>query len=1346
MLALYRNVSLKLFISYLLLVFCFVFFPEVNAQVFRQFSNQKDAPVTTVLGITQDKDGFMWFATTRGLFRYDSQTFKKFIHDPNNPGTVPSDYVTKVLCDSEGKIWVATWSGLSLFDSNNSTFQNFSHDSTDVNSLSSNYVNFITEDSHKRIWIGTRKGLDYMEAKNDTVRLFRHHTDIFSETSYAPRCLIEGKNGDIWVGTSDGLVCIPGNGATPRVFKIQPTPTRQFINKFEAILMDAKENLWLGSVNGLVYFDTAKERFELIEDFKNPKYPIPSVMGIIQDKKGKFWISTESGLAHFNPADKQSEWFLTDPGNPQSLADDVLYSMHMDRQGGLWLGSYYLGISYLNTHSPEIHTLPSYSDIFTSGWMGNTADKKLWIVSGDRSKIIFSDPETNKSTVFGLPLTSPLTYHSFYVDSSGVLWCGGNAVLTSYDLKTRQRTDHPLRIGGGNTPLTGKIYDMFEDQEGRFWITGFFGLVKYDKKSGKITETGQNTRLYTSLEDSKGNLWFGGREGVFLLGKGASSIEKLEVSRVKSGNFMPVRRIVEDLSGRIWFAVEQGLQLYDPVQHKLIQLSDEENTVLDYVLDIQCDKQGYLWINAESKLIRYHPDKKTVQVYDQLDGLPLNTILPPSSSVIDHSGKLHFVTNRHIFSLDPETISTHERPSPVTVTSLKLFNKEVTAGDKTRILNQAINKTDKITFRYDQNIFSLDFAILSYARFEKNQYAYKLEGFEEDWNYVSVPSATYTNLPSGKYTFLVKAANGDGYWNEEPLRLGIEVLPPWWKTWYAYAFYLLLAGAVIYGVIRFLWLRKSVQKENELYQSKLDFFTNISHEIRTHLSLIINPIEKVVQSAEITPADHTYLTYARNNSERLMLLVNELLDFRKIQHGGLQLHVSEQNLGVVLRNVISVFEHTGKEKEIISCINLPEEPVLLWFDAVQMQKVFFNLLSNAYKFTPEGGQITVSVTESASDVSIRFADNGKGIAQEHLTHLFTNFYQVHENDTGPTGYGIGLALAKGIVEMHYGGLTVSSRVATKTESGYTAFTVRLMKGYAHYSDKQLLSPSSALLTEPSAFTTPINAVTVPGLTEKKTLLLIEDNDELRAFTRESFQDQYLVLEAANGSDALAIARERVPDIIICDVMIPAPNGLEVTQKLKSDFITSHIPVILLTARSASQHIIEGLQTGAEDYLVKPFDLSILQLKVHNLIQGRELLKRQYSRSISLDPDDIVPNDLDGEFIQKLKDLVIEKISDREFGVNDMAFQIGVSVSVLYRKVRAITGMTVNDFMKTIRMKRAKQLLESGTLHVNEVAVIVGFEDRKYFSKEYKRVYGKTPNEVRKQSGEDILPDQDDAEA
>ncbi|MET7259153.1 hybrid sensor histidine kinase/response regulator transcription factor [Dyadobacter fermentans] len=558
-------------------------------------------------------------------------------------------------------------------------------------------------------------------------------------------------------------------------------------------------------------------------------------------------------------------------------------------------------------------------------------------------------------------------------------------------------------------------------------------------------------------------------------------------------------------------------------------------------------------------------------------------------------------------------------------------------------------------------------------------------------------------------------------------------MAPGWKTWYAYLGYLLLTAMVIFAVTRFFWLQSSFRKENALNQAKLDFFTNISHEIRTHLSLIIGPLEKASQQAkEGKNVDH-YLGYARSNSDRLMLLVNELLDFRKIQSGSVRLQVQEYDVVKVIQNVIAAFEHSAIERDIQTSLLCPDEPVMLWFDLGQMQKVFYNLISNAYKFSPERGKVTVRIAEFSNEVLFTIEDNGKGISEEHLRKLFTYYYQA---DSEKPGYGLGLALSKSIVEQHRGYLTAESRLATKFSHGSTTLSIRMLRENRHFAPDQIAVKSNEYFGSIPGATQAVPVSDDP-FPEKQanTMLIIEDNDQLRVFIKELFRHEFNTLEGENGLQGLELANEHLPDVILSDVMMPGMNGLELCSRLKKNIATSHIPIVLLTARTQNKQIVEGLASGADDYLVKPFDPRILELKVANLIRLRNELKEFYRESVTSDQHtaNSIAQDVNDAFIGKLRALLIENISDPKFGVNELAFKVGMSVSALYRKLKSLTGMTVNDFTKAIRLSEAKKLLESGVYNVGEVATIVGFEDSRHFSKEFAKAFGKKPNEIKKQS-------------
>lgn len=1328
------------------LAFCLIA-SSGTGQAFRYFSEREGAPVSTVQGIVRDHHGFMWFATIEGLYRYDSRTFKAYMPKRGGAGSIASNLVQNVICDSHGDIWAATWGGLSRYEPRTDSFTTFRNDSSNANSLSSNTVFSILEDSRQGYWVGTSRGVNYLRIVDKKTKVSRFALDRPKTRANMVRCLAEGKDGLLWLGTYDGLVCMRKDGTGKKVFKMSSEGSYPSVNEFIAIYPDRKGSIWIGSNRaGLIRFDIATERFFIMEHFRRPGEELPIVSAIVPGEKGKLWIATWSGLACYDTESQHADWFFNQPNSPYSLPDNLLYALYRDNQGGIWTGSYYLGITYMHPASSNFASLRSSAErlptkAFEAGWLGVSRRGDLWGIADDRSRITIYDNQTGTRTVIGLRLPFAITYNAFFLDNN-FLWCGGNSLLSRYDLRTHERLDFPIGDSRQRPSSVGLVADLYEDSKGRLWVGGVFGLMLFDKQKkqfdenlhGARAEFGKFSSRYINCiaEDSKGNLWFGGRGEVFLLGAGASRVERILVDVSEAVRTSAhVWRIQEDKAGRIWFAMATyGLQTYDAKLRRIVLSPDSPGKVLD----LQTDKNGYLWINGGSTLVRYHPGAHTVQRYDAQDGLPNSAVLRTGTSIRDRDGTLYFGTNKGAFSFDPQKIVLYKYSSPIAITSVLLFNKEVTDADKTGILSRSKDRFENLVFRHDQNVFTLEFALLSYVRSDRHQYAYKLEGFDKQWNYVAHPSATYTNLPAGKYTFLVKAANGDGFWSQHPLRTAIVILPPWWETWYAYVAYLLVLAGLVYGITRFFWLRTSFRKENDLYQAKIDFFTNVSHEIRTHLTLISGPLEKAFRSGRMDSNVRKYLDTAKGNSDRLMNLVEELLDFRKIQNGNVKLRVTEQDITREMSLILASFEHAAAEKQISLRLDCPPNPVMVWLDTSQMQKVYYNLLSNAIKYTPDGGHVHVTVREEADHATVKVADNGRGIAPEHLSSLFTNFFQVYDRGVSNTGYGIGLALTKGIVDRHRGKLVVTSRKASDSQAGETIFTLTLRKGHAHLMDCDFIGEGS--VSSSAAIGPKSDALTMQNDQAGKphTLLLIEDNEELRAFERETLRGQYQILEADNGEDGLRIAREMLPDLIVCDVMLPGLNGLDVCRKLKSDIVTSHIPIIQLSARATASQVLEGLLTGADDYLIKPFDLNVFEAKIRNLIHAKEVLKHWYSQSVLMDPDPVFVRNMDSEFVIRLKNLVLEHISDPDFGVKDLAFHIGTSVAVLYRKLRDLTGMTVNDFLKKIRMARAMQLLESGQYHVGEVATIVGYESSKYFGKEFKKVYGKTPNEIRRRPG------------
>ncbi|GGM99173.1 hybrid sensor histidine kinase/response regulator [Dyadobacter beijingensis] len=1311
-----------------------VFFASAYGQVFKNFREVNGVALSTTLGITQDEQGFMWFGTEAGLYRYDGRTFSVYRSDKlNNP-----KFIRDLLTDPEGNLWIAsTTSGLFRYDPNTDSFRQFEHDSSNINSLSHSSVNCVLVDRKKQIWAGTQHGLSRIINDHGKIKITRHLLTEFSGLTLLVRSLSEDNAGMIWMATADGLVKMRNDGSKPKLYRIPTQKSEVQVNELIFAYADNKGTIWVGTNGGVYQFDPNSEEFKFLETLRAPNGEFPRASKMVPDGRGKYWIATYSGLAHVDPVTLKADWYTNRPGDPNTIANTSIFSLFRDRQGGVWSGSFYTGVSYLHFDSPRFTTWPFGPDdlrirSFSNAWLGKGKSKKIWAVSANQDKLLVFDIYGKNPSVFTLKLPVGADYYSFYLDENDVFWAAGNAVLTSFNLRTGNYKHYSLTIEGATTPVNARTFTILKDSNGRFWIGGYYGLLLFDEKRGTfVKQTRPDISVRHIFEDSRRNIWIGCANEIYRINPGNGSaqappLEKISVGQEITNYFW---RIAEDQYGDIWAAGTSSLFLYLPKGNRFEPNKDVPG---GNIKDVVPDNQGYLWLNSAQQLLRYNPKNRRVQSYGYDDGLPQNSQLIQATGVHDADGRLYFETNQEMFSFDPAAIALNENIPPIRLTSLKLYNKEVVTGDSTGLLPEPFWKTKEVTFRHDQSIFTIDFALLDYVRSAHNNYAYKIDGIDRDWNYVRIPSATYTNLPSGTYTFQVKAANGDGFWVKEPLQLRITILPPWWKTWYAYLFYFIAAAASIYAVNRFFWLRSSFRQETAMNQAKLDFFTNVSHEIRTHLSLISGPLEQAHQQLNEgeNPAD--YVNYARDSSDRLMLLVNELLDFRKIQSGGVQLRVQQHDVIRIVNSVIAAFEHIAREKGINTSLVCQDTPVLLWLDIAQMQKVFYNLLSNAYKFTPEGGQVTVRIVEMSNEVAITIEDTGKGISEEHLKKLFTYYYQA---DSGKPGYGIGLALSKSIVEQHHGYLTAESRLATDSRPGSTSLTIRLLRENRHFSPDQIGMQDTGLLSGEL-----INATGVPARTDivsakrSNTILIIEDNEQLRAFIRDLFHANYNVLEAENGLRGLELAEEHLPDIILSDVMMPEMNGLDLSMRLKTNLATSHIPVLLLTARMQSEQVIEGLRAGADDYLIKPFDSRVLQLKVNNLIRLRDEQKERYRSSISAedpDPGRSIAQDVNEAFIVKLKYMVTESISDSDFGVNELAKQAGMSVSVLYRKVRSLTGMTVNDFVKTIRFNEAKKLLESGVYNVSEVASIVGYDSARHFSNEFKKVFGLNPSEVRK---------------
>ncbi|MGF7231095.1 ATP-binding protein, partial [Arachidicoccus sp.] len=672
--------------------------------------------------------------------------------------------------------------------------------------------------------------------------------------------------------------------------------------------------------------------------------------------------------------------------------------------------------------------------------------------------------------------------------------------------------------------------------------------------------------------------------------------------------------------------------------------------------------------------------------------------------------------------------------------------------------NDAITYTSKITLSYSQAYFTLKFAALNYVNSESNEYAYKMEGLDDDqWHNVGTErSATYTNLAPGNYTFKVKAANNDGLWNDKITTLQIKILPPIWRTWYAYLFYILVILAILYTIYYYslkenrlkndLKLQRAInENEKEFTQQKINFFTNISHEIKTPLTLILAPLDKLI--AKIQDVQYPELGLMQRNGKKLIKLLDQLLSFRRFEAGAMMLQAQESDMVAFTQSIVSDFENLAAKRDIQLQFSAAQERILVWFDADKYEKIVSNLLSNALKFTPKGGRVDVSLDIFGNDNAHLFAelkvkDNGTGITKDHLNKVFENFYHNDETNMHIEGTGIGLSYTKALVELHHGKIDVDSHKSTEGCKGYTCFSVQIPLGDAHLRENEKLKEKTSSTLSAVAnykyqhqthdddvvlFTDSKNSHEInEGDVDQPILLILEDNIELQSFIATNFQSIYKIHTASNGKEGWAKAIEILPDIIISDIMMPEMSGMEFCQLAKNDARTSHIPLILLTALDTDSYKIEGFQTGADEYITKPFALPILEARIENLLASRKKLQEYFQKDIKLEPNIISISKRDEEFLEKVMAYIEENLMEPELNVEDLSKEVNMSRVTLYRKIKALTNLSALEFIRSIRLKKAGQLLQANEHSVNEVCYMVGFSDVDYFRKCFKNQFETTP--------------------
>ena len=1311
---------------------------------------------SSVLSIAQDSIGFMWFGTKDGLNKFNSQTFEVYKHDERNPASLSSSRnINTLLTDKKGNLWIGTQNGLNLYLPESNSFRHFVNDPNDQGSISNNIIRHLFQDRQGNIWAGTENGLNKLLKNNKFQRFYSNPLKDKGIAHNLVKAIHQDHNNVLWIGTVDGLTSMTpqkGKYIFNSYFHDAGNSASLADNDINTIFEDSQHNIWIGTHNfGMELLDRKTGNFRHYVAKKGQSNALLSnvIRKIKMDSSGKLWISTLNGVSIFDVASQKFTNVSHNPDDLSSLNQNSVYDILHDAAGSMWLGTYYGGVNVYHANSTPFRTYkanPGKNGISSNVISAIVEDKahNLWIGTEaeglnyyNRMTGLFtsfkSDGESNKS------LSSNLV-KAVSIDRKGWVWVGTyEGGLDVYMPETRS-FKHYKSSTLPNGLNSNRIVCMLHDSRGRLWLgTRSQGIFIYNEQSdnfrvfngGHESEDLRYARCF--YEDARHNIWLATNSGTYIVPVSGGRARRFEHPDTKV-RFDDINFIREDSKGIIWLgSYESGLIRYDPVKNNIQNYTVENGLPGNNTLGLLEDKRGFLWVSTSNGLSRFNG--KVFTNYTVGDGLPGN-VFNSNSFFKDARGEMFFGGYNGLVSFFPEQIRRNRLVPKAVFVRLKLFNKQVSIDDETKLLARNISLTSEINFSYHQNIFTVDFALLNYIKSEKNRYAYKLEGFEKEWNYVSSPSASFTNLPAGTYTLLVKGSNNDGVWTAKPARLIIHVHPPFWKTWWAYLFYVVCIAGLVFLIFRYLWMQELLKREHEIYQMKLDFFTNVSHEIRTPLTLIVGPLESLVNETRESPALNRKLLTVKRNAGRLTRLVNELMDFRKAESGNMKLNVAPGNMVSFAQEIYLSFQYLAIKHHINYRFNCTEEAIEAYFDPVQLEKVLFNLLSNAFKFTPDRGTVIVDLIKHAgsAEIECKVSDNGKGIPEDSRDKIFTNFYQVRDHQSANSGTGIGLSLAEKIAKLHHGSLTLKSAEEAAKSGMQTCFSLKLKLGRQHFKKEEFVEPyiniENPVLYQASG-EMPETGQDHFELSEKTdeaiTILIVEDNSEVREFISSSLKQTYHILEAENGREGVDIAMERIPDIIVSDVMMPVMDGLELCRILKTDARTSHIPIILLTARSGNIHEVNGLKTGAEAYLTKPFSINSLHLHIYNMLTLQANMRRKFSQQITLQPTNILIESADEEFLGKIMALIENNFGEDEFNVNTLASEVGMSTPVLYKKIKALTGLTVNNFIKSVRLKRAAQLLQQGHHTVYEVAYMVGFNDSKYFSKEFSKQFGKTPS-------------------
>lgn len=1308
----------KLSIVLFLLVSCLT-----NAQnyYFRHYQVENGLSNNSVLTSLQDKKGFMWFGTKDGLNRFDGYAFKSFQNDPNDPKTLGSNFI-QCLHQLNNTIWVGTDNGLFKYDQNDESFEL-------VETTINKSIQAIEDDNQNNMWY----------IANGT--LYKYAVKTKENFTYEPQknfnaiTLTKDPQGSIWFATYNNLFKYDKKNNSFVKFEITAPFTNGLPFIINILKSYNKDEILIGTQNhGALVFNAKDGSIKRLFVYSEKSLYIRN---FIKNGKDELWMSSENGVHIYNLKTKSYSVLRKSYNNPYSLSDNAVHSLTIDKEGGIWIGTYFGGVNYF----PKQYT--SFKKYFhvvgENSISGNVIREihkddynNLWIGTEDGGLNKLSPNTENFQNFKADGSSQSISYNNIHaiLPIKDKLWIGTfEHGLDVMDIKYSRVIKH-YSTGQNGGLKSNFIYKLYQTKSGDLLALSALGIQKFDIQKDLFVAYSPYPEGYfftSFLEDKSGNLWAGTyRDGLFCYNPKTKQKVFYKNDRKNNNSLSSnaINYIFQDSKSNIWIATENGLNLFDVKTNAFKRFTKKDFLPSNLIFTILEDSKNNLWISTSKGLVEFDVKTNKLTVYTKANGL-LNDQFNYSSGFKSNNGTMYFGSVYGLISFNPDTFQKDKSKTPILITGLKINNVEVDVNKNDSPLSQSITLTDKLELKNNQSSFSIEFGSLNYNSSDMTQYWYKMEGISDEWIPLGKKHQVFfTELPSGKYTFKVKSYNSNKLYNDEIASLEIRILPPFYASTWAYLLYFALGFALVYYALRYYheYIQQkndqkikylNNQKEKEIYNAKIEFFTNIAHEIRTPLTLIKSPLDKVLKKAKQMPEIYGDLSIMEKNTSRLLHLVSQLLDFRKTETEEVKLTFVKVNINELIQNTYIRFSQVIKDKEIAISFDLSPEIIYAYVDEEALKKIVSNVLNNAIKYCRK--TIIVNLEKDDAYFRISIKSDGSRIPENLKNKIFEPFFRAPET-INITGTGIGLSLSHSLAELHSGTLKLDT-----AEKKYNSFVLALpIHQEKHFDFYQNDEKQKRKNQEEEVFEEMTNT--------KTTILVVEDNVDLLDFIANDLEETYHVLRAKNAHEAYNFIENQTIQLIVSDVMMPEISGFELCRKIKTDLQSSHIPVVLLTAKDNLNSKIEGLEVGADAYISKPFSMEYLKAQIENLIENRKNLMDFYSSSPLSHLKSVAHSQIDEAFIKKLDEIINENLANTELSVEILAEKMAMSRSTFYRKIKEITNLNPNELINIARLKKAAELLSLGHHKVYEIAEIVGYNSQTTFGRNFQKQFKMTPTE------------------